>query len=137
MDRNSSWLKKEKHQINFCLRLSLYGFHSREKMLYHLLCIYWAVLNFDIFVELNNFHDLLTEEDEEYRKFHLLSSKKCNHLYLYHNLDHFWKVLLNLLNALELILAKLLKKIFFQLILLFSSKALLIHYSKIKLSLHN
>lgn len=81
-------------------------------MLYHLYDIYWVV--FDIFI--NSFHDLLIEEDEEYHKLHLLNFMKYNHLCLFHNFDHFLKVLLNLLNVLELIPIKLQKQIFFQFI---------------------
>ena len=81
-------------------------------MLYHLSEIYWVV--FDIFI--NNFDDLPIEEDEEYHKLHLLNFKKYNHLCLSHNFDHFLKVLLNLLNVLELILIKLQKQIFAKLV---------------------
>lgn len=102
MYRNLSSLEREMRQIEFCLISNLCLFRCLLKILCRL-CDICSVV-FEIFVD--SFRDLLIEEVVKYHKHHLLNFEKCNHLCLYHNLDHFLKVLLNLLNVLELKLIK-------------------------------
>ena len=102
MYRSLSSLEKEMRQIKFCLIRNLCLFHCLLKILCRL-CDICSVV-FKIFA--NSFRDLLVEEVLKYHKHHLLNSEKYNHLCSYHNLDHFLKVLLNLLNVLKLKLIK-------------------------------